>query len=124
MKLTKASLDFARNHISSFYDSQFFIKPFEFKAIWANWDEVVAYLTGTEIGSLEVHSPMTLALPKPKGGFRIVHQLDPLNCLVYTALAYEVADIIESRRVRVDKSVACSYRIKTTPTGYFFHDDK
>src|SRR5262249_43699154 len=44
--------------------------------------------------------------------------------LIYTALTYKVADAIESRRVEVDRSVACSYRIKTTPGGYFFHNDK
>ncbi len=45
-KLTEESLDFARQHIEKYYDSDFFPKPFEFEAIWHNWNEVKAELSG------------------------------------------------------------------------------
>ena len=41
IKLTEESLDFAKQHIEKYYDSDFFPKPFEFEAIWHNWDEVI-----------------------------------------------------------------------------------
>ena len=38
--LTDQALEFAREHILKFYDSDFFPKPIEFEALWHQWDEV------------------------------------------------------------------------------------
>lgn len=124
MKLSEASVTFARNHIFKFYDSAFFVKPFEFDSIWADWDTVKAHLLETEIQDFKVASPMIMAIPKPKGGYRIVHQLSPLDSLVYTALTYEIAEAVEHRRVSDDQGVACSYRIAITSDGSLFKEDK
>ena len=122
-KLTADALDFARAHIRQFYDSDFFPKPLEFDAIWYNWAEVVDYLTADEIGSYSVSGPRAYAAPKPNGTFRIVHQLDPLNSLVYTAMAYMVAAELEAIRFPVEANVACSYRITlSNQKGEFFAD--
>lgn len=110
-RLTVDALNFARAHIRQFYDSDFFPKPIEFDALWHNWSEVVEYLTTQEIGSYPVSGPRAYASLKPNGTFRIVHQLDPLNSLVYTAMAYMVAGELESIRFPIEDSVACSYRI-------------
>jgi len=56
-------------------------------------------------------SPRTSASLKPKGGFRVVQQLDPLDTVVYTALVYSVANAIENARVDKSEHIACSYRI-------------
>jgi len=122
MKLSEKSIEFAKNHIQNFYDSDFFVKPFEFVALWENWDEVKKYLLETEISSFG-HPPFTFAAPKPKGGYRIVHQLEPLDSLVYTALAYEVAESVERYRIPVEKQVVCSYRVSTDTNGNFFIKD-
>jgi len=120
-RLTRDSLEFAKNHITKFYDSDFFPKPFEYEALWANWEEVVTHLTCNEISGYSIEQPRIFAAPKPNGTFRIVHQLDPINNLIYTALAYLVAEKVEASRVPVDESVACSYRIEIESTkGTFF----
>lgn len=122
-KLTADALNFARVHIRQFYDSDFFPKPLEFDALWLNWDEVVNYLTTDEIGSYPVSGPRAYAALKPNGTFRIVHQLDPLNALVYTAIAYMVAGELESIRFPIEDNVACSYRITiSSHKGEFFSD--
>ena len=124
-KLTADALNFARAHIRQFYDSDFFPKPLEFDALWHSWDEVIDYLSANEIESLPVSGPRAYAALKPNGTFRIVHQLDPLNSLVYTAMAYMVASELEAIRFPVEDNVACSYRIIIShDKGEFFADGK
>lgn len=119
--LTRESVDFARNHVSAFWDSDFFPKAFEFYALWAHWDEVADYLTETDINDLQVVLPRTIPAPKPDGSYRIVHQLDLLNTLAYTAMAYLIAEGVERARPDPDLKIACSYRIALdAPAGKFF----
>ena len=90
-RLMEEALDFARSHVETFYDSDFFPKSDEFEALWSNWDQVLLELTHTNVEKLPVRTPRALPAPKTGGGYRIVHQLDPVDALVYTALAYSVA---------------------------------
>lgn len=120
-RLNRESLEFAKTHIIKFYDSDFFPKPFEFEALWANWDEVVRYLTSNEVTGYAVEQPRAFTSMKPNGTFRVVHQLDPINTLIYTALAYLVGDAIETARFPEEDHVACSYRLKIDlAKGTFF----
>lgn len=109
--LTDESLEFAKKHVTKFYDSDFFPRAFEFDAIWHSWNDVKRELASKNISKYWVTSPRTLTSMKPKGGFRVVQQLDPLDTIVYTALAYSIADKIEAARIPKDQHVACSYRI-------------
>jgi hypothetical protein len=121
MRLNKASVQFARHHIQRYWDSDFFPKPFEFAALWGYWPEVVAYLTEHDVDDLPAFRPRTEAAPKPSGGYRIVHQLDPLCALIYTALAHEIAPHVESGRAPVEDGIACAYRINISEDrGAFF----
>ncbi|EKO3415952.1 hypothetical protein FNO25_000806 [Vibrio fluvialis] len=108
-KLTDESVEFARKHIESYYDSDFFPKSFEYDAIWHNWEEVKLYLTNTNVQKLRIKHPLTMAAKKPSGNYRIVHQLEPLDTIIYTALSFLVADKVEL--ARADTDVACSYRL-------------
>lgn len=109
-KLNRASLEFAKAHIIKFYDSDFFPKPFEFEALWANWDEVVTHLTCNDVNGYTIDQPRTFTSIKPNKTFRVVHQLDPINTIIYTALAYLVSLGIEKARFPIKDHVACSYR--------------
>lgn len=113
--LTDESLDFARRHLTKFYDSDFFPKSFEFDAIWHKWDEFKA-LPRDNI----VPNAASIAIPwrKARGGFRVVHQLNPFDAIVYTAMTYAVSKQVESRR-RSNTSAACSYRINIDSGGFF-----
>jgi hypothetical protein len=119
--LSAEAVDFARNHIIHYWDSDFFPKLFEFQCLWAYWDEVREYLTTTDIEDIEVTIPRLMAVPKANGGFRVVHQLDPLNAIVYTAMAYMVAESVELARLPLAEKAACSYRINLDHrAGKFF----
>ncbi len=117
--LSSESLIFARQHIDKFYDSDFFPKPMEYLAIWHKWDEVVKDLTSKNVGKLWVTPPRVMAAPKPRAGYRVVHQLEPLDAIVYTALAAEIANDIEAARIPADQKIACSYRFKLDDGNFY-----
>lgn len=120
-RLTASSLEFAKRHIRHFYDSDFFPKSFEFDALWADWPQVVDRLVGSEIPDLPAPRPRFMAAPKPAGGYRIVHQLDPLAALIYTAMTHAVAPRLEAARVPTSDCVACAYRLQIDEAqGGFF----
>ncbi len=60
---------------------------------------------------------MTIA--KPKAGFRVVHQLEPLDAIVYTALGCHIAEVVEAARMPVDSHIDCSYRFSIADGSYF-----
>ena len=121
MKLTNDAIDFAKTHITKFYDSDFFPKPFEYLALWDNWCDVKSYLTETNLDKILMEDPTIMCSPKPSGTFRIVHQIDPISSIVYTALTYMIAEKIEKKRFALSEQVACSYRISIDKeAGTFF----
>lgn len=115
--LTDESLEFARNHITAFYDTDFFPKPFEFDALWYCWDEVKDYLLRTPLAQVHTSNPRVLPWCKARGGYRIVHQLEPLDAVIYTALVHMAALHIEA--ARLSSSIACSYRIEPDGNSFF-----
>jgi hypothetical protein len=117
--LTDRSLEFAKEHISKYYDSDFFPKPIEFEALWHAWDEVKRELVSRNVGKLLVSLPRAMTIAKPKGGFRVVHQLEPLDAIAYTALACEIASFVEAARMPVEDHIACSYRLSIADGSYF-----
>ena len=122
--IPRTSLDFAKIHLTQFWDSDFFPKAYEFDSLWGQWDQVREYLSQTPIGELEVLLPRKMAAPKPDGGYRIVHQLDPLNAIAYTAMAHHVAVSVEAARPPIESRVACSYRLTPDARTGRFYDPK
>ena len=122
MKLSEESLEFAKNHIIKYWDSDFFPKSEIFNYLWMIWPQIKNYLSNTDIKDLDTTIPKIFAAPKAKGGYRIVHKLEPINAIVYTALAYTVAEKIESARMPKDLKIACSYRICISADGTFFEN--
>lgn len=117
--ITEQSLEFAREHISKYYDSDFFPKPIEYEALWHQWNEVKAELMSKNVGKLWVTPPRAMTIAKPKGGFRVVHQLEPTDAVVYTALACEIAPAIEAARMPSADHIACSYRLSISDGSFF-----
>ena len=124
MKLTEDSIEFAKNHIMKYTDSDFFPKSIIFETLWKVWPQIKSYLLSTEISEFETRIPKIFAAPKSKGGYRIVHRLEPINAIIYTALAYMIAGKIEAARIPKDQRIACSYRIAISSDGDFFGNEK
>jgi hypothetical protein len=117
--LTDQSLEFAREHIHKFYDSDFFPKPREFDAIWHQWEDVKKELLSKNVTKFWITSPRAMTIAKPKAGFRVVHQPEPLDAIIYAALACHVATAVEAARMPVDQHIACSYRFQIAEGSYF-----
>jgi hypothetical protein len=117
--LSDESLEFAKEHIQKFYASDFFPKAIEYEALWHSWDEVKAELKSKNVNKFWVLPPHTATSLKPKGTFRVVHQLEPLDAIIYTALAYSIANKIEASRVPKDQNIACSYRFDLKDGSFF-----
>lgn len=115
--LTHQSLEFARAHITAFYDTDFYPKPFEYEALWYFWDEVKEHLLKAQPQELFAGLPRSIAWPKARGGYRVVHQLEPLDAIVYIALTHAVIDQISAARMGAE--VACSYRIARDYSSFF-----
>ena len=115
--LTDESLDFAKSHITAFYDTDFYPKPFEYGALWYFWDEVKAHLLKAPSNGLFTGLPRAIAWPKARGGYRVVHQLEPLDASVYVALTHAVIDQISE--ARMGPEVACSYRMNRDDSSFF-----
>lgn len=120
-QLNDASLEFARSHIKRFYASDFFPDVPEFEAIWAAWPHVKELLKSWDIAAVG-GSPLIAAAPKSGGGYRVVHQLQPLDSLVYTALAHQAAMAVEQKRAPKSARIVSSYRIALGPEGRFFDE--
>lgn len=121
--LKENHLEWALKHLQKYSHSDFYPKLFEFSAISHNWQEVKKYLLSLDIDSYEPKAPMIRLAPKPNGNYRIAHQLEPIDSLIYTALIREVCEIIEEYRIPEAENIVCSYRIKPDMEGSFFSKD-
>lgn len=117
--LSEASLDFAKAHIEKYYDSDFFPKAFEFEALWYHWPQVKHELQSKNISKFLVSNPYNSTIHKARGGYRVVHQLEPMEAIAYTAMAYEVGQSIEAKRAPAADRTACSYRINVANGSFF-----
>lgn len=110
-------LDFAILHVSSFYDTDFFPRAEEFRAISNFWPEIRQWMLNRQLGDFLSESPLVIPWPKTRGGFRLVHRLEPFAAIVYTALAKRIAIGVE--RARMPSQVACSYRLRDLQNSFF-----
>lgn len=114
--LTLHSLDWALLHVERQRDTDLFPRPFEFHSIHDRWPVVRAALAAVDLDEYSPGESRTFLVPKggpvQEGGLvglRRATQLDPLDSLVYAAMVFEVAQIIDASRVPRD--VVCGYRV-------------
>ncbi|MDQ0081777.1 hypothetical protein J2W35_002116 [Variovorax boronicumulans] len=118
--LDVASIDWALTHILRHGDTDLFPVPFEYEAITNSWANLKKRIAAIDLTTYEVRPATRMLLPKQTFGFRVALQLDPIDTIVYTALAYECADAIEAARIPRDQRVACSYRFQKSANGDLF----
>ncbi|PHM08073.1 RNA-directed DNA polymerase [Nostoc sp. 'Peltigera malacea cyanobiont' DB3992] len=123
MNLQDTSIEWAFKHVSKYYESDFYPKSFEYEAISYYWLEVKKHIQEINLLSyIPKTANYTLAF-KASGTFRVVHQLEPIDTIIFTALVYEISQIIEDYRIPATERIACSYRIKPDISGSFFEQD-
>jgi len=118
--LEQDSLDWAITHIGRFGDTDIFPVPFEYQAIRHAWPGIKDELAKTDLSTYQCRPFLRFCVPKPRGGYRVAVQLDPLDTLLFTAMVYEGAELIDKYRIALDKKVACSYRVQIDAKGQLF----
>lgn len=118
--LKSESIDWALTHIQRYGDTDLFPIPFEYEAITHCWASLKSEIENIDLATYEGRPFRRFLIPKQYIGYRIAIQLDPIDTIVYTALAYESAELIEKSRVPVDRKIACSYRIELGAQGELF----
>jgi len=118
--LRNESIDWAITHIRRFGDTDIFPIPFEYEAIRYSWPNLKQAISQLDIATYEGRPFRRMLVPKQNDNFRVALQLDPIDTIVYTALAYEAAEAVEAFRTPIDRKVACSYRVELGAKGEFF----
>ena len=118
--LDTASIDWALTHIRRHGDTDLFPVPFEYDAVTHSWTSLRHRISEIDLTSYEARPATRMLLPKQAFGLRVAVQLDPIDTIVYTALAYECAGAVEAARIPKDQRVACSYRFEKNPKGDLF----
>lgn len=72
-----------------------------------------------EFTKLWISPPRAFAAPKPSKDFRVVHQLEPIDAIVYTAFAFQIAEDVEKARPPELAKIACSYRFSLGEGNFF-----
>ena len=115
------AIDWAISHLQKHGDTDIFPTPFEYLTI--DDDAIRKHVEDLDLASCDAKDARLFLVPKSPLDFRVSHQLDPIDSIVYTAAVYEICDRVESGRLAVDSRVACSYRIHPTSAGDFFPAD-
>ena len=118
--LSEDSLEWTKNHLQKFYDGDIFPKPFEFYAIWSDWQDIKTELQSLNLYKYNTGATRIMAVPKSSSGFRISHQLDPIDTIVYFSLIYYIVPQLEKYRFNFEEGISCSYRLKLENTGNLF----
>ncbi|MDD9962055.1 MAG: RNA-directed DNA polymerase [Gammaproteobacteria bacterium] len=120
-QVSSDALDWAIQHIGRHGDTDIFPVPFEFDVLAKQWNSLKSQLASTHIGQAKMRPHLVFEVPKMTFGFRIAHQLDPIDALIYAALVYEMGEAIEAARLPAD--VVCSYRFRPSTHGDFYPQD-
>lgn len=122
MQLQGESLDWALQHIHSKGDTDIFPPAFEFEAIAHCWDGdgIRSKLTSLDLKQRHTRPRRQCLTPKHRFGFRVATQLDPLDCLVFTSLVYEMGEHLEAYRIPKEELVVHSHRFLAHENGKMF----
>jgi hypothetical protein len=77
--LSPTTIEWTLEHFARHNDTDIFIKPFEFQAIYYHKDELIKKLSGQDIFLWNTKTYRRCLVPKQRYGFRLATQLDPLD---------------------------------------------
>ena len=117
------AIGWARRHVIKYGDTDMLPAAFEYGVLAGPaWQAIFDELRRTNFAA-HAHRPFRRYLvPKHGGGFRIAHRLDPIDAVIYSAVAYEMSAAIESHRGRAERNVASSYRVDAAEDGRLYSD--
>lgn len=127
-RLSYRALDWALLHIQTQRDTDFLPRPFEYHAIAQCWRTVRAIIGARVLAEHTCGPAEIYFVPKSDSsvGLRRIVRIDPIDAIIYAACVFEMAPMIENRRV--DASIACSNRLvvkdsEIAPEGRMYAED-
>jgi hypothetical protein len=118
--LEERSLDWALIHHTRFCDNDFFPPAFEFELLAKNWQEVRNKVQAIDLETHIPRPPLVRYAQKFLRSLRVLHRLDPVDSLVYTALVHEIHGALQSSRDAASDRSIRSLNVDPTPEGSFF----
>jgi hypothetical protein len=115
-----AAVDWALKHLLQFGDTVFIPKSFEYRAIQHSWTEVKQWLIAQDLREWSALDLRRLLASKSMYSYRYVTQLDPLECLLFTALVYQVGGQLEAIRVPKQQQIVYSWRFLPAADGQMY----
>lgn len=122
MKLESEAIKWGVEHVQRFWVSDFFPHAVSREALRVNAQKLTEALVGTDISTYGFTASVPIAVPKATTGFRIAHDLNPIDAIVYASAVYSIADAVEAARKPIEERIACSYRIQPDSQGNFFSE--
>lgn len=107
-------------HLLKHGDTDIFPHPIEFKFFAGAADAIADAAAEIDLNTYRPVGALECLAPKSKHGFRLTHQLFPIDCLLFTASLVTVGEDIERARLPADGKVAFAYRFSPDLDGNLF----
>ena len=122
-KLRREALEWALGHVDLEGDTDLSPRPFEIDALRTAWRTLAAELENIDIANHRWQPARKFLLLKDEQSFRNVSQLDPLDALLFAAIAWEIGEHIERHRSPLLDETVFSYRFNPTPAGHLYGEE-
>ena len=122
-KVSQREVEWAIGHICKFGDTDIFPYPFELKFIEESKEEIADKVKDIDLHQYSCMSVIESLVPKSRYGFRLAHQIFPIDLVVFSALVFEVFEKIEAIRDPIENLRVFSYRFDRNDDFRLFSED-
>ena len=122
-KLSKESIGRAIDHIARFGDTDVFPHLIEIAFLKDKKNEIVEAISNLDLDNVSPIQEIEALSPKSRNGFRIVHQLNYLDVLLFTASCIEIGDDLEKLKIPSDELGPFAYRFDVNSNESLFSQD-
>jgi hypothetical protein len=120
---SRESLDWAAKHLLRTASNSLFPIPFEHQVIAHRIDDFRAKAQAVDLYAHRLSHYRTMQAPKASSEDRIATQLDPLDSLLFSAIAFEIGERVEAARVPLSESIVHSFRFRPDEAGGLWNQD-
>jgi hypothetical protein len=117
VKITTDELEVALQYLEETTLSDFFPRPFELDAVRFSWDQIKDVLNSIDLLNYDTQDFYELTAPKGKWQVRPVKLLNPLDTILFTALSFRFAPIIQDKRNEYSDGIVFSWKYNPSRRG-------
>jgi len=117
MNLNVDSVRWAIQSLAKLGDTDLFPVPVEFCVLADNLEASTTDISTIDISTHQPGPFRRFIVPKDDMSYRAATQLDPLDSVIFTAIAHQFGSSVETRRRPVGEKSVFSYRFSPSPDG-------